>query len=110
MKSTYNIRRVDRLGRIVLPVEFRRTMGIGVSDELELFIDGNAVVLKKLNCTCVFCGSTDKIMRKYQGKHICLPCIVKLSELAKPPETATCPGTATPSETATPPAIQSEVK
>ena len=55
MKSTYIIRRVDRLGRIVLPVEFRRTMGIGISDELELFIDGNAVVLKKLNCTCVFC-------------------------------------------------------
>lgn len=101
MKSTHIIRRVDRLGRVVLPVEFRQIMGIAASDELELFIDGTAIVLKKPVYTCVFCGSADSAMCKYQGKRVCLPCIAKLTELAKCP--AGCPEAAAPPEPATPP-------
>ena len=57
MKSTGIVRRVDELGRIVLPAELRRTLDISVKDQMEIFVDGNAVVLKKYAPTCIFCDS-----------------------------------------------------
>ena len=57
MKSTGIVRKVDELGRIVLPIEMRRTLGIGEKDSLEIFIDGETVVLKKYSPACIFCGS-----------------------------------------------------
>ena len=57
MKSTGIVRKVDELGRIVLPIELRRTMGIEVKDALEIYVDGDHIVLKKYEPSCVFCGN-----------------------------------------------------
>ena len=54
MKSTGIVRKVDELGRIVLPIELRRTMGIEVKDALEIYVDGDHIVLKKYEPSCVF--------------------------------------------------------
>lgn len=79
MKSTGIVRKVDELGRIVLPIELRRTMNIDVRDPMEIFIDGDSIILKKYSPTCIFCGSGDGLM-DYKGKKICNHCMNALSE------------------------------
>ena len=56
MKSTGVVRKVDELGRIVLPIELRRTLNIEVKDSLEIFVDGDKIILKPYRPCCVFCG------------------------------------------------------
>ena len=56
MKSTGIVRKVDDLGRIVLPIELRRTLDIHERDSIEIFVDGNQIVLKKYSPACIFCG------------------------------------------------------
>ena len=56
MKSTGVVRKVDELGRIVLPIELRRSLDIAEKDALEIYVDGEQVVLKKYQPACVFCG------------------------------------------------------
>lgn len=73
MKSTGIVRKVDELGRIVLPIELRRTLGINEKDSLEVFVDANQIVLKKYEPACIFCGSADDII-VYKGKNICHEC------------------------------------
>ena len=77
MKSIGIVRKVDELGRIVLPIEMRRTLGIGEKDSLEIFIDGETVVLKKYSPACIFCGSA-KNNFNYKGKRICRDCLSNL--------------------------------
>lgn len=74
MKSTGMIRRVDELGRIVLPVEIRRSMDISVRDAMEIYLDNDRIVLQKYSTNCVFCGSTQDLVR-YHGKHLCQNCM-----------------------------------
>ena len=57
MKSTGIVRKVDELGRVVLPIELRRTLNISYKDSLEIFTDNNMVVLRKYEPSCIFCGS-----------------------------------------------------
>ena len=74
MKSTGMVRRVDELGRIVLPIETRRILGIGEKDPLEIYRDHDVIVLKKYEASCIFCGSTeDNII--FQDKPVCRRCI-----------------------------------
>ncbi len=74
MKSTGIVRKVDDLGRIVIPIEMRRTLGIAEKDPLEIYVDQDSIVLKKYSPVCMFCGSErDNI--EYRGKHICRKCI-----------------------------------
>ena len=80
MKSTGIIRKVDELGRIVLPIELRRTMDIAERDELEIFIEHDRVVLQKYEPSCVFCGSSQGL-RNYRGKNVCQECVEKMTEL-----------------------------
>ncbi len=80
MKSTGIVRKVDDLGRIVLPVELRRTLGIDIKDPLEIFVDGDQVILKKYEPTCVFCGE-GKDIKNFNGKNICPSCIKKIKRL-----------------------------
>ncbi len=61
MKSTGIVRKVDELGRIVLPVELRRTMDIAEKDALEIYVDGNSIVLRKYRPSCIFCDSTKDV-------------------------------------------------
>lgn len=82
MKSTGIVRRVDELGRIVLPIELRRTLDIGEKEALEIFVDGGNVVLKKYRPSCVFCDSS-KDISVFRGKNICPACLRELQALAK---------------------------
>ena len=77
MKSTGIVRKVDELGRIVLPIEMRRTLDIAERDALEIFVDGDNIILKKYQPACIFCENTKDIIR-YKGKNICPDCINKL--------------------------------
>jgi looped-hinge helix DNA binding domain, AbrB family len=77
MKATGITRKVDDLGRVVIPSELRRTLGIGEKDALEIFVDGERIVLKKYSPGCVFCGETDPQNIKIVGVHgkvICRSC------------------------------------
>ena len=77
MKSTGLVRRVDDLGRIVLPVEIRRGFGIVQRDELEIYVDNDRIVLEKFEPKCIFCGSSD-IFVDYMGKNVCRVCAQRL--------------------------------
>ena len=79
MKSTGIVRRVDELGHIVLPIELRRTLGIDVKDALEIFVDGNQIVLNKYEPACIFCNSANDIVN-FKGKNICRQCLKELTE------------------------------
>lgn len=77
MKSTGIVRKVDELGRIVLPVELRRTLDILERDELEIFVEGDTIMLRKYDPTCVFCASGENVVH-YRGKVVCKKCIQQL--------------------------------
>jgi transcriptional pleiotropic regulator of transition state genes len=77
MKSTGIVRRVDELGRIVIPMELRRTLGIAIKDPIEIGVDGETITLKKNKAACVFCGSEGEAV-PFMGKDVCKECFAKL--------------------------------
>ena len=77
MVSTGMARKVDDLGRIVLPVEMRRMFGIRPGDELEIGVDGGSILLRKIEARCVFCGDGDGL-RPYREKQVCTTCSKEL--------------------------------
>lgn len=79
MKSTGIVRKVDELGRVVIPIELRRTLGIEVKDALEIYVDGEKIVLKKYEPACIFCGSADNV-KQFNGRIVCRNCIKKMSQ------------------------------
>ena len=79
MKSTGIIRKVDELGRIVLPIEMRRTLDIAERDELEIFVENDRIVLQKYEPSCVFCTSSRGLVA-FRGKNICKDCLEALKE------------------------------
>lgn len=78
MKSTGIVRRVDELGRIVLPIELRKVLEIEPKDSLEIFVDANTIILKKYEPQCIFCGRADNV-RTYRGRNICNNCITEIA-------------------------------
>ena len=74
MKSTGIVRKVDELGRIVLPVELRRNLDIKVNDPIEIFLEDEQIILGKYQPGCIFCGEYEGIIN-YRGKNICPKCI-----------------------------------
>ena len=78
MKSTGIVRKVDELGRIVLPIELRRTLDIEEKDSLEIYMDGPSIVLKKFQPTCIFCDSDQGIV-EFRGKNVCPKCFAEMS-------------------------------
>jgi transcriptional pleiotropic regulator of transition state genes len=78
MKSTGIVRRVDGLGRIVLPMELRRTLEIDVKDSIEMYIEGEYIILKKYQPACIFCANS-KDVEDFKGKNICPACLKELS-------------------------------
>jgi len=80
MKATGIVRRIDDLGRVVLPKELRRTLGIAEGDPIEIFVDGDKIVLKKYNPGCMLCGSLEGI-EYLSGKPICKSCINRIVKL-----------------------------
>ncbi|MDA8205528.1 MAG: AbrB/MazE/SpoVT family DNA-binding domain-containing protein [Thermaerobacter sp.] len=81
MKSTGIVRRVDQLGRVVLPIELRRTLQIGDKDSLEIYVEEENIVLRKYEPSCIFCGNADGISQ-YRGKNICPTCLEDLTRSA----------------------------
>lgn len=79
MKSTGIIRKVDELGRIVLPIELRRTLDIAERDELEIYMENDRIILQKFEPACVFCGSFRGLL-SYRRKNVCQDCVKKMSE------------------------------
>lgn len=79
MKSTGIVRKIDELGRIVLPIELRRTLGISEKDSLEIYVDQDAVILKKYKSSCTFCSSNENLIG-YKGKSICQECMNDLKK------------------------------
>lgn len=77
MKSTGIVRSIDELGRIVLPMELRRTMDINKRDKLEIYVDGENIVLAKHQFSCVFCGACDEVL-EFKGHYVCKNCICEL--------------------------------
>ncbi len=82
MKSTGIVRKVDELGRVVIPIELRRTLNLNQSDALEIFVDGESIILRKYEPGCTFCGNANDI-RDFRGKVICGRCIREVVDLAE---------------------------
>ncbi len=80
IKSTGIIRKVDELGRIVLPMELRNKLGISEKDSLEIYVSGSSIILKKYNSNCALCGSTKNLIQ-FEDNFICSECKEKVSAL-----------------------------
>lgn len=74
VKAIGMARKVDQLGRIVLPAELRRLFGIREGDLVEIFVEDNRIVLAKVEEQCVFCGSTTEL-REFNSKLVCMTCV-----------------------------------
>lgn len=74
MKSTGVVRKIDPLGRIVIPMELRRTLEIKESDPMEIYTEGDQIILKKYEPACIFCGEGKDVIN-YKGKNICKHCL-----------------------------------
>ena len=79
MKSTGIVRKVDELGRIVLPIELRRVLDIAEKDELEIFMENDRIILQKFEHSCVFCAATQSLVT-YKGKNVCPTCIRNMAK------------------------------
>lgn len=77
MKATGIVRKVDELGRIVIPKELRRTLNINEGDSLDIYTNGERIMLKKYAPGCTLCGSLDQL-HTLEGKNVCLECRIKI--------------------------------
>ena len=80
MKATGIVRKVDELGRIVLPIELRRTLDIDIKDPIEIFVDDEYILLKKYEPACIFCGNA-KNVRRIKEKNVCEDCLKELKTI-----------------------------
>ena len=81
LKSTGIVRKVDELGRVVIPIELRRKIYIEEKDALEIYVDADKIILKKYEPACVFCGNADEVI-SFRGKNICRHCVEAMREQA----------------------------
>lgn len=77
MKSTGIVRKVDELGRIVIPIELRRALDIAIKDALEIYVNEDEIILKKYQPACIFCGNARDV-EYFKGKRICKDCLQSL--------------------------------
>lgn len=81
IKSTGIVRKVDELGRVVIPIELRRTLGIDEKDALEIYVDQEKIILKKYEPACVFCGNAEDVSH-FKGKNVCRQCATAMASQA----------------------------
>ena len=79
MRSTGIFRRIDSLGRFVLPKELRKSLDINQNDYLQIFLEGDSIILRKSQLSCVLCGSADELT-DFHDKKICRKCLAELKE------------------------------
>jgi transcriptional pleiotropic regulator of transition state genes len=77
MKSTGIVRRIDDLGRIVIPKEIRSTFKIHEADPIEIFTDGDLIIFKKYSMGCIFCGSQENL-ELFRDKSVCPQCFKEI--------------------------------
>ena len=82
MKATGILRKIDGLGRIVIPMEIRNKLNIAQNDPLEIHVEGNSIVVRKYEPDCAFCGNSKNVV-EYKGKNICEKCVKEISKLDK---------------------------
>ena len=82
MKSTGIVRKVDELGRIVLPKELRQTLNINERDPIEIFVDNSSIILQKYEPACMFCNNTNDMVQ-YMGRNICKECLKAIEVLTR---------------------------
>lgn len=80
MKSTGIVRKVDELGRVVIPIELRNKLGIQEKDPIEIYVDGTSIILKKYEPNCIFCGNSKNII-EYNKKSVCEKCAEKIGKI-----------------------------
>lgn len=80
MKATGVVRKVDELGRVVIPIELRRNLGIAEKDGLEIFVDEDKIILKRYAPACTFCDSAESI-HVYKGRNVCGGCLEELQNI-----------------------------
>ncbi|MEJ6950050.1 AbrB/MazE/SpoVT family DNA-binding domain-containing protein [Natronospora cellulosivora (SeqCode)] len=78
MKSTGIVRKIDDLGRMVIPIELRKTMNIDKKDPMEIYVDEEKIILKKYEPACIFCGNADATF-EFEGKTVCKDCSDKMA-------------------------------
>ena len=71
------IRRVDELGRVVLPIELRRELDIAERDLVEVRLEGEEILIRKSTAKCVFCGRESELLT-FRGRYVCRPCRMQL--------------------------------
>ena len=79
MKSTGIVRKVDDLGRLVIPMEIRKNMNIETRDPIEIFVEEESIILKKYQPSCIFCENASNLLQ-FKGKLICPECLEKLKK------------------------------
>lgn len=79
MKSLGIVRKIDELGRIVLPIETRKRLELASGDGVEIFVEKDRVILKKYAPACIFCGEVDNVL-SYNDKKICRGCLEELKK------------------------------
>ena len=77
MKSTGIVRKLDELGRVVLPIELRRTMDLSIHEMVEIFVEDDKIILKKYHPACIFCGDARDVTT-FKGKLVCVNCLREL--------------------------------
>jgi len=80
MKATGIVRKVDVLGRIVLPIELRKNLDIEKEDPIEIYVDGDYILLKKYEPACIFCGNA-KDVKRVRDKNVCADCLKEIQAL-----------------------------
>jgi len=80
MKTTGIVRKLDELGRVVLPIEIRRTFNLAEKDAVDICVDGDCIILKKHHANCIFCGETNDLV-EYKGKLLCGDCVKELENI-----------------------------
>ena len=80
MKATGIVRKLDQLGRIVIPKELRNTFDMKENDPIEIFVEGNDIILRKYQPACVFCNDATDIVQ-FGGKNVCKACLAKLKSI-----------------------------
>jgi len=79
MKSVGVVRKVDNLGRVVLPIELRRRLNLANEDSVEIYVEGDAIILKRWEPTCIFCGSIED-SKLYKNRVICKKCLEEIHD------------------------------
>lgn len=80
MKATGIVRKLDQLGRIVIPKELRTTFDLKETDPIEIFVEGEDIVLRKYQPACIFCNEATDITQ-FEGKNVCKKCLAKIKKL-----------------------------